>query len=172
MKTERHLILNFTRLLFVCSLALSRLGAAEVSDIMTPPNRQEAVDQAKKLLAQREAAAIAVDPFHPEAFADVAAATGHVPGSAAATGPETPAARQGPRNGRELLEAIAGGLKPSGNFVINGQQTLLFGQKRVKAGGLLTITFEGNEYTLEVTAIQRTNFTLRLNREEFTRPIK
>jgi len=49
---------------------------------------------------------------------------------------------------------------------------LVFGQKRVKAGGLLTITFEGNEYTLEIVSIAPPNFTLRLNREEFTRPIK
>jgi hypothetical protein len=48
----------------------------------------------------------------------------------------------------------------------------VFGQKRVKAGGFLTITFEGNEYTLEIASIERPNFTLRLNREEFTRPIK
>ena len=34
------------------------------------------------------------------------------------------------------------------------------------------ITFEGTEYTVEVTAIENNNFTLRLNREEFTRPIK
>ena len=37
---------------------------------------------------------------------------------------------------------------------------------------LSAITFEGNQYTLEITSIDRTNFTLRLNREEFTRTIK
>jgi hypothetical protein len=78
----------------------------------------------------------------------------------------------GPRSDREILAAIAVNLRPSGNFVLGGQQTLIFGQKRVKAGMPLTINFEGTEYTLEITAIDRANFTLRLNREEITRPIK
>ena len=77
-----------------------------------------------------------------------------------------------PKTDRDILQAIAASLKPTGNFVLSGQPTLVFGQKRVKAGGLVTITFEGTEYTLEITAIERTSFTLRLNREEFTRPIK
>jgi hypothetical protein len=78
----------------------------------------------------------------------------------------------GPRGDRELVEAIAKSLKPSGYIVLGGQASLSFGQKRVKAGGILTITFEGSQYTLEITSIDRTNFTLRLNREEFTRTIK
>jgi len=172
MNNKPSRFIRFSTRLLLCGCAVGLAAAAEVSDILTPPNRQESVELAKRMLAQREAPDINVDPFHPEAFADVAAATGHVPGTPATPGGETAAARPGPRSGRDLLEAIANGLKPSGNFVINGQQTLLFGQKRVKAGGLLTITFEGTEYTLEVTAIQRTSFTLRLNREEFTRPIK
>jgi len=72
----------------------------------------------------------------------------------------------------ELLQAIATSLKPSGYIVLGGQPSISFGQKRVKAGGVLTITFEGNQYTLEIVSIDRTNFTLRLNREEFTRTIK
>jgi hypothetical protein len=169
MNTLSNKNFHLGRLIMMSSLLIGRVMAAEVSDILTPPTRQEALDQGKRLFAQREVPPITFDPFHPEAFAE---ATGHVPGPAAAAGADNAAARPGPRSEHDLLEAIAGGLKPSGNFVINGQQTLLFGQKRVKAGGLLTITFEGNEYTLEVTAIQRTSFTLRLNREEFTRPIK
>jgi ribosomal 50S subunit-recycling heat shock protein len=77
-----------------------------------------------------------------------------------------------PKTDRDIVRAIASSLKPTGNFILAGQPTLVFGQKRVKAGSLLTITFEGTEYTLEITAIERTSFTLRLNREEFTRPIK
>ena len=78
----------------------------------------------------------------------------------------------GPRNPRELLRTIAAGLKPSGVVVVGGEPTLVFGQKRVKAGGVLTITFEGAEYTLEIVSVFHPNFTIRLNREEFTRPIK
>ena len=145
--------------------------AAEASDVQTPTKRQELLDQAKKLLAPREAVPAVVDPFHSEAFNDLIAAS-H--GGGTVVGPENshPAPAPGPRSPRGLLQAIAAGLKPSGFFVLGGEPTLVFGQKRVKAGGTVTITFEGTEYTLEITSIDRPNFTLRLNREEFTRPIK
>ncbi len=111
------------------------------------------------MLAVREVPASVADPFHSEAFGDAKAPD--KPGTPISIAPKIP-----------VLEAIAQRLKPSGYFVLGGQPTLVFGEKRVKAGGFLTITFEGTEYTLEITAIDRANFTLRLNREEFTRPIK
>jgi hypothetical protein len=86
-------------------------------------------------------------------------------------GPE-PGPAKGPRSDHDILAGIASGLTPTGIFVLDGQRTLVFGQKRVKAGTTLTINFEGGEYIVEVTAIDHTSFTLRLNREEFTRPIK
>lgn len=157
------------------SLVFALAPAAENSDVMSPTKRQLALDQAKKLLAVREVSPSAADhdPFHSAAFAELVAGPGRVPGVTPPSG-ETAAshAPAGPRSNHELLQAIGASLKPSGNFILGGQPTLVFGQKRVKAGGTLTITFEGSEYILEITAIERTNFTLRLNREEFTRPIK
>ncbi|MEO9111320.1 MAG: hypothetical protein ABI387_01580 [Lacunisphaera sp.] len=131
--------------------------------VLTPAKRQQVLDKAKKLLATREVALAAVDPFHSEKFAEIVA------------GPRAPAAAAvivARKSDREILQGIAANLKPSGNFVMDGVAALLFSQKRVKAGEYLTITFEGTEYTLEIAAIERTSFTLRLNREEFTRPIK
>ncbi len=118
---------------------------------------------------------VTVDPFHPPAFIETLAAMGRVTGTTPLTGSggdTTTQAPAGPRTERDLLQAIAKDLKPSGFIVLGGTPSISFGQKRVKAGGVLTITFEGNQYTLEVTRIDRTNFTLRLNREEFTRTIK
>ena len=168
--------------ILLCLLALAgglvfaEAPATEGGVVMSPTKRQMSLDQAKKLLTIREVSASAADhdPFHSAAFTELVASQGHVPGITPPGGETsaTHAAPVGPRSNRELLQAIATSLKPSGNFVLGGQQTLVFGQKRVKAGGTLTITFEGSEYTLEVAAIERTNFTLRLNREEFTRPIK
>lgn len=148
-----------------------RALAAEGDTVMTQVKRQDTVDKAKKLLAPHEIHAMATDPFHPVAFAEKV--TGMVPRTITTTGGgDTPRTPAGPRTGRDLLQAIATSLKPSGFFIIGGEPTLVFGQKRVKAGGSLTITFEGTEYILEITTIDRTNFTLRLNREEFTRPNK
>jgi len=145
------------------------------ASVASPGKRQESVDQAKKLMAHRDVIPITADPFHPEAFNEVVAAMGgHVPGAVAPVAPGEPAAAHpaAPRTERDVLQSIAAVLKPSGYIVLGGQPSLSFGQKRVKAGGTLTINFEGTEYTLEITSIDRTNFTLRLNREEFTRPIK
>jgi len=147
-----------------CALILAHGSLFAAGDVVLPPaKRQEVLVKVKKLLATREVAPVTLDPFHSEKFAEIIA------------GPRAPVAAAtvvAPKSDREILQGIAANLKPSGNFVMDGVSNLLFGQKRVKAGDHLTITFEGTEYTLEIAAIERTSFTLRLNREEFTRPIK
>jgi hypothetical protein len=148
-------------------LVCGRAFAADEDTILTPAKRQEALDNAKKILVTRNFPLVSVDPFHSERFSEMVASLNHVPGVAVTASPVA-----SPRSQHEILQSIATSLKPTGNFILAGQPTLVFGQKRVKAGGFLTITFEGTEYTLEITAIERTSFTLRLNREEFTRPIK
>ena len=149
--------------LFVALVGIHATAAD--SDVMAPIQRQRALAGAKKLVAVRVVPPVVADPFYSVAFAELIAGPGAAPVVNAA-----PVAR--PKTDLEVLRAIAASLKPTGNFVVAGQNTLVFGQKRVKAGGLITITFEGTEYTLEITAIERTSFSLRLNREEFTRPIK
>lgn len=141
------------------------VAAAQVQPVIAPAKRAEALALAGSLLAARDAAPAAVkNPFHTDAFA-----SGQGPGPAADTAAAGPAA---PRTGRDLLASIAEGLRPSGFFVLGGAQTLVFGQKRVKAGERLTINFEGQEYTVVITAISPPNFTFRLGNEEFTRPIR
>jgi len=147
---------------------------AVATSVLSPTKRQEVVDQATKFLAPRDMPAVTSDPFHPAGFEELIAESGRPPGTTGGTTPRDGAPTQptGPRNDRDLLQSIGAGLKPSGFYILGGQPTLVFGQKRVKAGGSLTITFEGTEYTLVVTTIAPPNFTLRLNREEFTRTIK
>jgi hypothetical protein len=154
---------------FSLALVTSPLVAAEVQTAVANPSvRHESLEQAKALLAVHSVVLPTdlVNPFNP---------AGPASPSTTATSPvvDTKAAKPGgPKTDRDLLQTIASGLKPSGFFVLGGAPTLVFGQKRVKAGGNVTITFEGTEYTLEITSIELPNFTLRLNREEFTRPIK
>jgi len=160
----------------------SPLAAAEVSSqVANPTTRHESLENAKTLLTVQAVTLPAdlVNPFNPAGLVG-AAGGGNRGGTGAGTGSAgtpsttdpTPAKPAGPKTDRDIIQAIAGALKPSGFFVLSGEPTLVFGQKRVKAGGHVTITFEGTEYTLEITSIDRPNFTLRLNREEFTRPIK
>lgn len=167
------------RLAALCTALLGSVAsAADVAPVIAPPKRAESLATVKALLAPRDAAAPAdlVDPFHSEAFVNAAASAG-ISAFSGPAGPSAPggstSGRTGARTPRDLLTAISDALRPGGFIVLpNGQTSLAFGQKRVKAGGTLTITFEGAEYTLEVVAIDRANFTLRLNNEEYTRPIK
>jgi hypothetical protein len=173
--------MNAARLtVLLLASAVSAL-AADVAPVIAPTVRTTALERARQLLAAKDATPPATlkDPFYSEAFLNSAASAAPAPGSALDSAPNSavrtaaPAARPaGPRSGRDLLETLATGLKPSGFLVLRGEPVLLFGQKRVKAGDALTITFEGAEYPLVITAIKAPNFTVRLNNDEFTRPIK
>lgn len=152
-----------------CLVIPSMLSA---QDVVNPAKRQSSIAAAKDLLAVKETPVPAKDPFNSESFAEArAASTGQTIASSSSGGQSAGPAVQGPRSGRELLQTIATSLKPR-YMEVGGKPILFFGQKRVNPGGSFTINFEGAEYTLEVVSIDRPNFTLRLNREEFTRPIK
>lgn len=151
---------------------LASLPALAGAQVLPPARRAATLESAQALVAPREVSLPSklANPFFPASFGG--SQVDLVP-SGGSEGPAEPISRPtGPRNERELLAALAGAIRPSGYFIIGGEPTLVFGQKRVKAGDPLTINFEGTDHTLTVTAIDRTSFTLRLNREEFTRPIK
>jgi len=166
--------------LLVASIALAlvagRSYGAEGEVVVNPQKRQASLEQAKGVLAAKPQAPMGKDPFHPEVEVGSTTNSTNTTEPAQTTGNNVAVRKDpvGPRSTRDLLQTIATSpsLKPSGFFVLGGEPTLVFGQKRVKAGGFLTINFEGSEYTLEIVSISRPNFTLRLNREEFTRPIK
>ncbi len=159
-------------------LILSDLSAAG-NAVASPTKRAEELQQAKEFLTLQpvKVPADLANPFNPPNFtgggshgATTAATTTD---TGARTNPEPTATKPaGPKSDREIIQEIAAGLKPGGFFTLGGNSILVFGQKRVKAGDQLTITFEGREYTVEIISIKSPNFTLRLNREEFTRPIK
>ncbi len=156
-------------------LALLLAGSAAVgfAQVAPPAKREATVAAARKLLEPKDATlpAKVADPFHPGNFGSTAAQT-QTTGGEQTVSDGGASQTDGQRSGRGLLVTIANSIKPSGYFVIGGSPTLVFGQKRVKAGEFLTINFEGKDYNLEVTAIDRTSFTLRLNNEAYTRPIK
>jgi hypothetical protein len=175
---------SLCRLLLLVSAGLVASGplraaeAAAAAAVANPAARDTVVEMAQKLVARREPPSVAgvIDPFHPPAFAGAPAPAAAVrtPGAAAgapAEGAAAAPAPRGPRTDRDILAAIAGSLKPK-SVIMGGNAILFFGEKKVRTGDPLVITFEGAVYQLQVTAIDRNNFTLRLNRDEFTRPIK
>jgi hypothetical protein len=162
---------KFGALLAATILALGLAVRAGADDVASPSKRTEALNGAKALLAIKDGAVAAKDPFHSEAFAEAVANSAGVSPSRLPTDPGPGKVSAGPRSNRDVLQAIATSLKPR-YLEMGGQPILFFGQKRVKAGDILTINFEGADYALELVSIDRPNFTLRLNRDEFTRPIK
>jgi hypothetical protein len=133
-------------------------------DISTSQKRTEVLDLARTLLTSKS---IQVDasvvssknPFNPQALAAAGIAVDQTVGPVAMTD-------------RGLLTAMAGLVTPSGSMRLGDTPILLFGQKKLKVGDVLPIFFQGVMRELVITSIEPTNFTLRLNNEEITRPIK
>lgn len=162
------------RLTLLLLLAAGTALAADVPPVISAAKRTEGLDQAKAMLSPRDHGLPdgLKDPFFSATFVGGGGPSGAVAalgGGAVAGNAGNPNA---PRSAHDLLAAIAAGLKPRGVLVFRGEPVLNFGQKRVKAGDPLTITFEGTEYTVVISSITPPNFTIRLEGEEFTRPIK
>jgi hypothetical protein len=146
---------------------------AAKSDIAGLAARRVVVTSALKLVESPKVQPLpqnVVQPFNPVAFGQPDAE--ELAAIAAARAAE--AAQQNnarPATEADLLERIADRVVPSGTLTLNGEPLLIFSQKRLRVGDRLTVTYEGRDYNLELTAIQRFTFTLRLNRAEITRRI-
>ena len=162
MKTIRPIVFAVIGL-WTMILPLAVHGQASAASVPPFDKRQKAIDEARQLLHLRENP-IAGLP------AELACPFVLVTPDAPEAGPAAPAVHR--MGSHEVLQSIAGKITPSGAAIIGDQAILLFGQKKVKVGDHLKITFEGGDYLLEVTTITSTSFTLRLNNEEVTRPIK
>jgi hypothetical protein len=148
--------------------------AAALSDLMSSEVRRPVVELAQRIAkpsAPRPLAEDLVHPFNPAAFGQpdpeelraIAAAQAAAAASAVKAKPTT---------NLGLLELIASRINPSGTLILGGEPLLIFGQKRLRVGDRLTVTYDGLDYPLELTAIERTTFTLRLNSDEITRRIQ
>jgi hypothetical protein len=140
------------------------VGSLTAQDVVPPLKRMETLDLARKLLTTSsihlDAETVAgKNPFNPQAAALV-----EQPAAAPAAVVMTA--------DRDLLVMLAPSISPSGAVRLGDTSILLFGQKKFKVGDVLPIVFQGVTYELVIAAIEQTNFTLRLNKEEITRPIK
>lgn len=163
------------------------------SEILTPVLRQTSVDLAARLTRPPVTEAPRPDlksPFSPPEFerptaeeAKLAAAKAAASGSPAPTAPAAGAAgpvpaaagasgaKAAPASDREILEVVAARI-PSTGIIIFGQKPLLVvSGKRYEVGSRFTVTHGGQDYELELVAIERTTFTLRYRGEQYARPI-
>lgn len=177
------------RPLVVVALAFAGLApwaaAKPASDLLPPEKRRAAVELAQHLTRTPEPVPVPADlrhPFNPAGFDQpdpeelkaAAAAGGRAPGPVPSGGDSTAAANQParPPGEREILESLAAKLPTTGMVEFNGERLLLLSRGRVKIGDKFTVAFNGQDYELELVAIDRTTFTLRYHGEEITRSIK
>jgi len=167
--------MNSRRFLFPLLLGIAvapGLSARPASDLQPADKRRPVVEAAERLAKNAGPAPLAgelVNPFNPPAFGQPDPE--ELRAIAAAQAAAQPAAARPPGD-RDFLAAIAARITPSGTLTLGGESWLVFGKKRLRAGDHLTVTYQERDYDLELTAIDRTTFTLRLNREEITRPLK
>ena len=168
MKPRRYLFIVL--LGSACGLPFSAARATRTrpppeSDLASIEVRRAAVELAVNLAKVDEPAALANNtlpkPFNPAGFG----MTAH-PVEATPSGPSKAF------GDHEILAALASRIQPKGTLGQGANQLLSFGKKNLRVGDQLTVNYEGQDYTLELVAFDRTNFTLRLNHEEITRPIK
>lgn len=74
--------------------------------------------------------------------------------------------------GTELLARLAAQIPVSGTASLDGEALLLLGQKRLKAGDVVRISFEGKSYELTITYIGSTSFTVSKSGLSHTRPTR
>lgn len=168
---------------------LAPLAAAKApSDIVPPDKRRATVELAQSLTRTPEPVPVPANlphPFNPAGFdqpdpeelkaaaAAYARGAGPAPSGGGGVAPAGGAAQPArPQGEREILESLAAKLPTTGMMDFNGERLLLLSRGRVKVGDKFTVTYNGQDYELEVAAIDRTTFTLRYHGEEITRSIK
>jgi hypothetical protein len=160
---------HLSALVFLLASPLAEAWAQR-ADILPAPRRAVSLETGRALLAAREAADLELPTQLASPFLPPEAETTDVPVVfVPVTGGAPVVART--YTDAEVLEAVAPRITPTGAVVVGGESILLFGQKRLKVGDTYSISFEGRDYDVVITAIERTSFTLRLNQQQVTRPL-
>ncbi len=140
------------------------LPAQTASEISTPQKRMEVVDTARALLTTKPAEISSEEIAQKDPFNGARPVVDRGVGKTEATSSVL--------DDRDMLAALASHINPSGTVKLGDTYILLFGQKKLKVGDSIPIVFQGATYELQLSGIERTSYTLRLNKEEITRPIK
>jgi hypothetical protein len=154
-------------LLPVVAAALPAVLRAAAPDIQTPQARQVTVGNAERLWRRPIPPQLTTDlpsPFNPIGF--------ERPDGGDPAGRSAAGARSGPAGDRETLDQIAAQINPSGVLMLRGAPRLIISNRPFEVGTRFTASYGGQDYELELVAIDRTTFTLRYRSEEITRPIK
>jgi hypothetical protein len=158
----------------------ARAAARATSDLVPPLKRQTSVDTAERLSRRPPPTPLPADmpsPFNPVDFdkpdpTEVPAPVGPRPSTPVAGGAATAAQPIPPATDRQTLETLASQITPSGMITRGATPRLIFANRQFEVGTRFTASYNGQDYELELVAIDRTTFTLRYRGEDVTRPIK
>lgn len=168
MKSQRPLLFAFAAL----GAVQVAFAARPVADIPPPDARKTAVETAQGLAratAQPKPMTELTSPFNPPGLANAGATAAPTKASDKSGPPAGPAA---PASDQEILATLASKIPTTGTIIVGDKPLLVSGINRIEVGSHFTVVFNGQEYELELVAIDRTTFTVRYKGEEFTRPIK
>jgi hypothetical protein len=173
MKTNSRFNLRWVGLML--GLPCGMYAARATPDLLPPQRRQATVTTAERLAQRRLPPPLPADltsPFNPPYF-DRTEAEENASKAGSTPDPRTaPTAAPAPLGDRQILEVLAAQLTPTGTILIGGSPRLVMGSKRFEVGTRFTVTYNNEDYELELVTIDRTTFTLRYRGEEITRPIK
>ena len=159
-------------------------AAKSTSDLLPPARRQATVDLAHKLTQPVTPTAVPAElksPFNPPDFDkpspdEAKNARGGAKGDDKTEGGAPKAL---PPGDREMLESLAARIGNTSAVQFRGKTLLVVGSAggrsvQLEVGQVFTVTnpANGQDYDLELTAIDRTTFTLRYRGEEITRPLR
>ncbi len=167
-----HRLLPVALIAFAAAFLPRAQAAKPASDIQTPDQRRAVVERGERLANPPAAAPLPAElkpAFNPPGFErpDTPARP-----EARPSGDAKPAVSLAQASDRETLEAVADKIPTTGTIIIGGKPLLISGRNRIEVGSHFTVIYNGQEYELELVAIDRTTFTVRYKSEEFTRPIK
>jgi hypothetical protein len=166
-----------SRLLLLCAvlLASAPFASARVdSEVSNTDKRRLSVEKAAAIARQVKPPVLPKTlsvPFSPPNFdlsdAEEAAAAAAAARAMNPNGPQTMLLSD-----HDTLVEIAAKVRPSGTIVLNGKPLLMFPGRFVRIGARFTVTYKSQDYDLELTGVDGSNFTLRYRNEEITRPIQ
>lgn len=172
MKTVR--LFPFGLLAVLLAPLAGRVAAAPKADLVPPEQRRPLVELAQRLAQPAMPPPLSGDlvhPFNPAAFGQPDPEELRAIAAAQAAAAQAAMASK-PNSDSDFLREIASRVQPSGTLILGGEPLLIFGKKRLRVGDRFTVSYEGTDYSLDLVAIDHSTFTLRLNQEEITRPIK
>jgi hypothetical protein len=174
MKTRSLLLAAATALVWPQILPAQK----STSDLQPPTRRQATVEVAERLTRPPTPPAVPDDlphPFNPLGFDGPGSGGPPASGKAPIGGAPTPGVvvqPAGPVGDREILEKLAAQINPSGMVIVRGAPRLMIANKPFEVGTRFGVNYNGQDYELELIAIDRTTFSLRFRKEEITRPIR